>query len=108
MASNLSDLATCIIVEAELRFGAAKADDPSRQLRAVESFLSQIPVLPFDSDATKAYAQLRLALTRVGTLIGPNDLMIASICLARGLTLVTHNAAEFARVPKLVVEDWEA
>ena len=42
-----------------------------------------------------------------GTLIGPNDLMIASICLARGLTLVTHNVVEFSRVPNLEIEDWE-
>ncbi len=33
--------------------------------------------------------------------------MIASIALAHGLILVTHNVAEFARVPGLRVEDWE-
>ena len=38
---------------------------------------------------------------------GPNDLMIAAIALAHGLTLVTHNVAEFRRVPGLTVEDWQ-
>jgi tRNA(fMet)-specific endonuclease VapC len=33
--------------------------------------------------------------------------MIASIALARDLTLVTHNAREFSRVPNLKIEDWE-
>jgi tRNA(fMet)-specific endonuclease VapC len=39
--------------------------------------------------------------------IGPNDLMIAAIALAHDLTLVTHNTAEFSRVPGLRLDDWE-
>ena len=39
-------------------------------------------------------------------MIGANDLMIASIALSRGLTLVTRNAMEFRRVPGLRVEVW--
>ena len=97
---------TCAIVEAELRFGVAKVADPSRQAR-IESFLKGIPILPFESEAARCYGLLRARLERVGTLIGPNDLMIASICLARGLTLVTHNVVEFSRVPNLEIEDWE-
>jgi tRNA(fMet)-specific endonuclease VapC len=44
---------------------------------------------------------------RRGQLIGPNDLMIAAICLAYDITLVTHNVAEFCRVGRLKIEDWE-
>ena len=40
-------------------------------------------------------------------MIGPNDLTIASIALSHGLILVTHNTAEFSRVPGLQIEDWE-
>jgi tRNA(fMet)-specific endonuclease VapC len=40
--------------------------------------------------------------------IGPNDLMIAATARAHGLTLVTHNSAEFVRVPGLPLEDWES
>ena len=32
--------------------------------------------------------------------------MIASICLARDLTLVTGNGRHFDRVPRLRVENW--
>lgn len=46
-------------------------------------------------------------LDAAGTPIGPNDLLIASIALAKSLTLVTHNTNEFSRVPRLKLEDWQ-
>jgi tRNA(fMet)-specific endonuclease VapC len=33
--------------------------------------------------------------------------MIAAIALANQMTLVTHNVAEFTRVPGLKLEDWQ-
>jgi tRNA(fMet)-specific endonuclease VapC len=40
--------------------------------------------------------------------IGPYDSQIAAVALVHALTLVTHNTAEFGRVPGLRIEDWEA
>jgi tRNA(fMet)-specific endonuclease VapC len=34
--------------------------------------------------------------------------MIAAICLANGVTLVSHNVAEFGRISALQIEDWES
>jgi predicted nucleic acid-binding protein len=44
--------------------------------------------------------QLRLCSVVLG------DLVISAIALANGCTVVTHNLAEFQRVPGLMVEDW--
>ena len=99
-------VATCTVVEAELRYGMAKGGSAQR-LGAPEAFLSLVTILPFDSAAAKEYGLLRAVLERAGSRIGPNDLMIASIALANGLTLVTHNVAEFSRVPGLRIEDWQ-
>ena len=41
-------------------------------------------------------------------IIGPNDLLIASIAQTRNTTLVTHNVDEFGRVTGLKIEDWQA
>lgn len=40
--------------------------------------------------------------------IGSHDLFIAAHARSRGMTLVTPNIHEFARVPGLRVEDWLA
>ncbi|MGB7585810.1 MAG: PIN domain-containing protein [Terriglobales bacterium] len=38
--------------------------------------------------------------------MGANDLFIAAHARSLGLTLVTNNTREFARVPKLAIENW--
>jgi hypothetical protein len=63
---------------------------------------------PFDDPAADQYGTIRAALASAGTPIGPNDLLIAAIALANGLTLVTLNTTEFSRIPGLTIEDWEA
>jgi tRNA(fMet)-specific endonuclease VapC len=42
----------------------------------------------------------------MGLPTGERGLLIASIALARGLAVVTHNVSEFGRVPGLKNEDW--
>jgi tRNA(fMet)-specific endonuclease VapC len=51
---------------------------------------------------------VRSHLDRLGTPIGPNDLLIAAHSLALDLILVTDNVEEFARVPGLSAENWLA
>jgi tRNA(fMet)-specific endonuclease VapC len=63
--------------------------------------------LAFDDVAAEEYGRIRAYLAGLGAPIGPNDLMIASIALGNGLTLVTHNTGEFSRVPGLNLEDWQ-
>jgi tRNA(fMet)-specific endonuclease VapC len=63
--------------------------------------------LPFDNAAARDYASIRSHLATAGQPIGPNDTMIAAIARSRGTTLVTHNTAEFSRVPGLLIEDWQ-
>jgi tRNA(fMet)-specific endonuclease VapC len=100
------DLGVTIVTVAELWFGAQKSARPAVARREMDGFLEPFEVLPFDREAAEAYARSRLALERMGRPIGERDLMIASIALARGLVVVTHNVSEFGRVPGLATEDW--
>lgn len=100
-----STVCTSIVVACELRYGAAKKGSP-RLAERVDEVLGSLEVLPLDRGADRHYAEIRDHLARAGQPIGPNDLWIAAHALALELTLVTHNAGEFARVPGLAVEDW--
>jgi len=60
----------------------------------------------FDDEDAKSAGRIRAALEKSGTTIGPYDLLIAGQALARGLTVVTANASEFARVQGLGWVNW--
>lgn len=102
-----ANVCTSIIVSAELRNGAAKRRS-SRLTRQVEEVLAAMEIASFEPPADTVYATVRARLEAAGAPIGGNDLLIASHALALGLTLVTDNTGEFARVAGLKVENWLA
>jgi len=94
------------MVRAELLFGARISRRRSENLEKVEQFLVPLRLLPFAGAAVEQYGEIRARLSRSGTPIGPNDLIIAATVRSQGHTLVTRDTREFARVPALSVEDW--
>lgn len=94
------------VVEAELRLGAYKSNNPKKVEWVVEKFLLPFEVVPFDSRCAQAYARIRSELERTGTPIGPNDLLIAATAAANQATLVTNNVSEFKRVSGISIESW--
>lgn len=80
----------------------------SRLADNVRRILAELVVLPLEPPADEHYGDIRLALERAGTPIGPNDLLIAAQARALDLTLVTANEREFKRVAGLQVENWLA
>jgi tRNA(fMet)-specific endonuclease VapC len=102
-----TQVATSIIVAAELRYGAARKGS-ARLTAQVEAVLAAIEVLPFEEPADRVYAVLRSGLEQKGEPIGGNDLLIASQALSLGFTLVTANEREFARIDDLQCENWLA
>ena len=104
-ATEPDAVCTSIVVACELRFGARRKGSDVLTQR-VEQLLDTLAVLPLDPPADRHYADIRTTLERAGTPIGSHDLFIAAHARSRGLTLVTHNTREFARLPGLRVEDW--
>lgn len=100
------EIAVTTVTLAELWFGAQKSARRATVRREVDAFLEPFDVLPFDREAADDYSRVRFDLERAGRPIGERDLLIASIALSRGLAVVTHNVAEFGRVPGLKTEDW--
>jgi tRNA(fMet)-specific endonuclease VapC len=93
--------------EVELEYGIAKSERRRENQERLAVFLqAPISVLPFDADDAREAGEIRAALAKAGTPIGPYDILIAAQARRRGATLVTANAREFARVPGLKTEDW--
>jgi tRNA(fMet)-specific endonuclease VapC len=103
-----SEIRLCSVVKAELYFGAERSNRREENLRLLDELFAGIESVNFDDAAAKKYGKIRSDLAFKGTLIGPNDLMIASIALVNDMVLVTHNTREFSRVATLKIEDWEA
>jgi tRNA(fMet)-specific endonuclease VapC len=106
-AMRPGDVVLCSVVVAELLYGAARSANPPRSSAQLKRFCTPFISLPFDDRAADEYGAIRAHSERIGLPIGPNDLLIAAIARAHGLTLVSHNTVEFSRVPGLVVEDWQ-
>lgn len=102
-----ADIRICSVVVAELRHGCLRSAKPAANRSALDALLAPYVSLPFDDAAADQYAAIRHHLESIGQVIGPLDTQIAAIALANACTLVTHNTAEFRRVPGLVVEDWQ-
>ena len=100
-------LALSSVVLLELWYGVAKSGQVQENTERLRVLLSgDIDLLPFDDEDARAAGQLRVALEKAGTPIGAYDLLIAAQALRRGLTLVTANTREFARITGLNWQDW--
>lgn len=105
-ALGTTEQCTTSINLGELLYGAAKRGSDRLLRRVEELILSAGLVVAFDEPSARVYGSLRAALERGGRPLAEPDLRIASIALARDLTLVTGNTRHFGRVPGLRVENW--
>ena len=96
-ACDAGDIVTSAVAFAEVVHGSERGKPPPLDRLAV--LAEEIPVLPFDEPAARAYASI--AFKRASY-----DRLIAAHALALGLTVITDNVQHFADVPGLVVENW--
>lgn len=104
-ANESAGIGISSVTAAELHFGAQKSGS-ARNLAALKQFLEPLEIADVDLAVAQTYGELRTALERNGTPIGPLDTLIAAHALALNLTLVSNNTREFARVPNLRLENW--
>ena len=112
-AQMVETLYLSAITVAELRFGLAAM--PSGKRRAIfqdrlerevlPAFTSR--VLPFDLDASKAYADLMAQAKAAGKAIGRADGYIAATAVARGLMVATRDIGPFQAAGLNVINPWE-
>ncbi|MEQ9235981.1 type II toxin-antitoxin system VapC family toxin [Coleofasciculus sp. E2-BRE-01] len=118
-----AQVATCVIVQAELLYMAYNSGQKARNLAQVKVFLEDINVYFIDEETADIYAQFKAEIlerfgpqeknkrrkTRIENLgIGENDLWIAAIALRNQLTIVSRDS-DFQRmqaVKPFALESW--
>lgn len=103
----VGDVVVSSITQAELEYGVAcSGTQRQRNRAALDAFLHEVPAVPFDTAAARAYGPVRLATRERKR--DALDKLIAAHALALGVTLVTNNPADFAAYPGLKLENWVA
>lgn len=69
----------------------------------IVDFIAQFIVLPFDVKAAEISAQIQASLDKKGEGIGVPDTLIAGICIAANIPLLTLNTQHFSRVAGLAL-----
>ena len=105
---NVPMASVCIstITQAELLRGIAKKPEAKHLRLLVREFLLRVEILPWDSNAAEAYAQLRTTCENDGKSLGAMDMLIAAHSLAASTILVTNDQAFYKIEHHLLLEDW--
>jgi tRNA(fMet)-specific endonuclease VapC len=103
---NVGDVLMSSITLAELRHGGGGQSDAdyANDMDALDALLQDIPAMPFDDDAAKAYGVLARSskLKRKQAM----DNLIAAQAISIGAVLVTNNEVDFKNCLGLTVENW--
>ncbi len=98
--------------EAELRYGAAVMPPGRRRDRLASDIESVLRaafgdrILPFDSAAARAYAEIVAARRQAGRTVSMADGQIAAIACARGMAVATRNVRHFRGMGIDPVDPW--
>jgi len=106
-------LFTTAISQAEILSGLAVMPE-GRRRRELEAAARGIfaedfegRILPFDTDATAAYAEIVAARRRRGRPTAPLDLMIAAVAVSHNASVVTRDTKGFEGCGVTLVNPWQ-
>ncbi len=94
------------VTVAELFYGVAKRNNLQLS-QFLDTFLSAISILEWDTKTAEIYGKLRAEMEKEGKVMGVQDQMIAAHALANECVLVTSDKA-FEFVPNLILENWRS
>lgn len=109
----IASVFTTAITKAEILRGLRTLSEGKRR-RDLEAAIQPIfaiefegRVLPFDSEAADAYADIAARRRKIGKPISQSDAQIAAIALSRGAAIATRNANDFSEIGLTIIDPWE-
>lgn len=96
------------VTASELLVGVHLASSIENRIRRsafVEGILAKIPILEFDEEVARSYAEIyaHFLKPRNKSATNVHDLQIAATALAHGFSVLTSNVTDFNKVPGLSV-----
>jgi tRNA(fMet)-specific endonuclease VapC len=98
----------CFISEitlAELKFGVANSEQPEKNQKNLDNFLSGLTIIPI-FHALDLYAKEKARLRKTGKPIDDFDLLIGTTAVTHNLIMVTNNTSHFKSITNIEMEDW--
>lgn len=96
---GIDQIGTSVVTIMEVEYGLARR--AVKHGRIARDLLSTLRPVAFEQRDAVMTGTLRAQMEKAGRPIGIMDTLIAAQALVRDLILITHNVAEFARVPRL-------
>lgn len=103
---GVQNLAVSNAVLAELYFGAYNSTKEKTNLATIEAFCKHLTIIADSTGSARLFGRIKADLKRQGKRIEDFDILVASVAIANGRTLVTHNTEHFSRIAGLRIEDW--
>lgn len=100
----VGEVVISVITYAELQYGVEVSANSAREKRNLAGLIEDIPVVPFDVDAARAYGPVREATRERKR--DQLDKLIAAHAVSLDVTLVTNNERDFEVYPGLKIENW--
>ncbi|MBK9013743.1 MAG: type II toxin-antitoxin system VapC family toxin [Saprospiraceae bacterium] len=107
-AAGVENVFISEITIAELKFGVANTEDPTKREKnreAVINFQNAANIIPIIS-VLDIYASERARLKNLGKSVDDFDLLIGSTALTHDLVMVTNNVKHLERLKGILIEDW--
>lgn len=110
MGHQPSDIVTVPPVVAEIQYGIKRLQNASKKVLLLKAerdrLLSVITVLPWLSEASKKFGEIKANLERKGNMIDDFDIAIAAIAISHKCGVLTANLRHFERIRGLESKGW--
>jgi predicted nucleic acid-binding protein len=113
-AQAIETLYLSAVTIAELRFGIAAMPEGKRRATLDDRLerdvlpLFEGRILPFDLEASRAYADIMTRAKAAGQAVGKADAYIAATAASHGLAVATRDTSPFEAAGLTIVNPWEA
>lgn len=102
-----SEICVSALTVAELRHAAHRRRS-AKLHRLIDSFTSNVAVMPFDEACATRFGLIAGELAKRGASIGEFDVLIAAHAMTLDVALVTNDPKRFSRIRVLKIENWAA